>query len=86
MQKELEFLELDENKGYRMVSGYVGVTSTQMPGVWYTSTTLQSDVHLAYHYQRKLSESEESSRKLYDLLFAMSSVMGIWDSDEDEDL
>ena len=86
MQKELEFLELDENKGYRMVSGYVGVTSTQMPGVWYTSTTLQSDVRLAYHNKRKLSESEESSRKLYDLLFAMSSVMGIWDSDEDEDV
>ena len=69
-----------------MVSGHVGVTSTSMPGVWYTSTTLQSDVRLAYHHQRKLSESEESSRKLYDLLFAMSSVMGIWESDEDEDL
>lgn len=86
MLKELEFSELDENKGYRMVSGHVGVTSTQMPGVWYTSTTLQSDVRLAYHHKRKLSEFEESSRKLYDLLFAMSSVMGIWESDEDEDL
>jgi hypothetical protein len=86
MQKELEFLELDENKGYRMVSGYVGVTSTSMPGVWYTSTTLQSDVHLAYHNKRLLSESEESSRKLYDLLFAMSSVMGIWGEEDDEDL
>lgn len=69
-----------------MVSGYVGVTSTQMPGVWYTSTTLCTDVHLAYHYQRKLSESEESSRKLYDLLFAMSSIMGIWEEDGDEDI
>lgn len=87
MLKELEFSELDENKGYRMVSGYVGVTSTQMPGVWYTSTTLQSDVRLAYHYKRKLSESEESSRKLYDLLFAMSSIMGIFrEEDDDEDL
>jgi len=86
MLKELEFSELDENKGYRMVSGYVGVTSTQMPGMWFTSTTLQSDVHLAYHNKRKLSESEESSRKLYDLLFAMSSIMGIWEEDDDEDL
>ena len=77
---------MDEQKGYKMVSGYVGVTSTPMPRVWSASTTLQSDVHLAYHYQRKLSESEESSRKLYDLLFAMSSVMGIWGEEEDEDL
>jgi hypothetical protein len=54
--------------------------------MWDASTTLQSDVHLAYHYKRKLSESEESSRKLYDILFAMSSVMGVWGEDEDEDL
>jgi hypothetical protein len=85
MLKDLEFSELDD-KGYKMVSGNVGITSTSMPGVWSTSTTLQSDVHLAYHYKRQLSESEESSRKLYDLLFAMSSVMGIWDEDEDEDI
>jgi hypothetical protein len=69
-----------------MVSGDVGVTLTQLPGVWYTSTTLQSDVHLAYHYKRFLSESEKSSRKLYDILFAMSSVMGVWGQEEDEDL
>jgi hypothetical protein len=86
MLKERGFSELDENKGYRMVSGYVGVTSTSMPGVWSASTTLCTDVRLAYHYKRKLSESEESSRKLYDLLFAMSSVMGIWGEEEDEDL
>lgn len=87
MLKERGFSELDEeNKGYRMVQGSMGVTSTPLPGVWFASTTLQSDVRLAYYHKRKLSESEESSRKLYDLLFAMSSVMGIWDEDEDEDL
>jgi hypothetical protein len=87
MQKELEFLELDDqNKRYRMVQGHVGVTTSYLPGMWSTSTTLQSDVYLAYHYKRKLSESEESSRKLYDLLFAMSSVMGIWGEEDDEDL
>lgn len=76
----------EEDKGYRMVSGHVGVTSTPLPGMWSASTTLQSDVRLAYYHKRKLSESEESSRKLYDLLFAMSSVMGIWGEEEDEDL
>ena len=86
MLKALEFSELDEQKGYGVVSGHVGVTLTQLPGVWFTSTTLQSDVYLAYHYQRKLSEFEKSSRKLYDILFAMSSAMGVWDSDEDEDI
>ena len=86
MPKDLEFLELDEQKGYGVVSGHVGVTLTRLPGVWFTSTTLQSDVHLAYHNKRKLSEFEESSRKLYDLLFAMSSAMGIWEEDDDEDV
>jgi hypothetical protein len=85
MLKDLEFSELDD-KGYKMVSGNVGITCTSMPGMWNTSTTLLEDVCLAYNYQRQLSEFEESSRKLYDLLFAMSSVMGIWDEDEDEDL
>lgn len=86
MLKERGFSELDEQTGYEVVSGYVGITPTSMPGMWNTSTTLQSDVYLAYHYQRKLSEFEESSRKLYDLLFAMSSVMGIWGEEEDEDI
>ena len=86
MLKDLEFLELDEQKGYRMVSGYVGITSTQMPGMWFTSTTLQSDVHLAYHNKRKLSESETTSRKLDAILYAMSSTMGVWQEEGDEDI
>jgi hypothetical protein len=69
-----------------MVQGHVEFTTTSMPGVWSSTVPLSSDVCLSYHYQRKLSESEESSRKLYDLLFAMSSVMGIWGEEEDEDL
>lgn len=77
---------MDEQKGYSVVQRDVVVTTTPLPGMWDTSTTLQSDVHLAYHYKRVLSESEESSRKLYDLLFAMSSLMGVWGSEEDEDL
>lgn len=87
MLKELEFSELDEEKGYRMVSGYVGITPTSMPGVWNTSTTLQSDVYLAYHYQRKLSEFEKSSREFFHLLSESPSAMGILrQEDGDEDL
>jgi hypothetical protein len=85
MQRDQEFLGWDD-KGYSMVQGHVEFTTTSVPGVWDASTTLQSDVCLAYHNKRKLSESEESSRKLYDLLFAMSSVMGIWGEEEDEDV
>jgi hypothetical protein len=69
-----------------VVQRNVVITATSLPGMWDTSTTLQSDVYLAYHYKRKLSKSEESSRKLYDILFAMSSAMGVWESDSDEDL
>lgn len=86
MQKDLEFSELDEQKGYRMVCGSVGITSTPMPGMWDTSTTLSSDVHLSYHYKRVLSESEESSREFFHLLHSASSAMGIWEEDGDEDL
>ena len=85
MLRDQEFLGWDD-EGYSMVQGHVEFTTTSVPGVWNASTTLQSDVHLAYHNKRKLSESEESSRKLYDLLFAMSSVMGIWGEEEDEDV
>jgi hypothetical protein len=84
--RDLEYSELDEQKGYRMVSGDVGQTITSLPGVWYTSTTLQSDVHLAYHHKRFLSESEKSSRKLDAILYAMSSAMGVWGEEEDEDV
>lgn len=86
MLKELESSELDENKGYRMVQGSMGITSTPMPGMWYTSTTLQSDVYLAYNYQRKLSESEASSREFFHLLSESSLAMGVWGEDSDEDL
>ena len=85
--KVREFSELDDKiKGYGVVQGYVEFTSTHLPGMWDTSTTLSSDVHLAYHYKRKLSESEKSSRKLDAILYAMSSAMGVWGEEEDEDV
>lgn len=70
-----------------MVQRYVvNQTEPSMRRVWFTTTTLQSDVYLAYHYERELSESEESSRKLDAILYAVSSAMGIWEEDDDEDL
>ena len=70
-----------------MVQRYVAnTTRTPLRRMWYTTTTLSSDVHLAYHYKRKLSESEESSRKLDAILYALSSEMGIWEEEGDEDI
>lgn len=70
-----------------MVQRYVvNETESPMRGVWVATTTLQSDVHIAYYYQRELSESEETSRKLDAILYAMSSEMGIWEEEGDEDI
>lgn len=70
-----------------MVQRYVAnTTRTPLRRMWYTTTTLQSDVHLAYHYKRQLSESEESSRKLDALLYALSPEMGVWEEEGDEDI
>ena len=79
------YLDFD-GEGYEMVSGDVGITTTLLPGVWYTSTTLQSDVYIAYHYKGKLSEPEESSRKLDALSHVLSSAMGVWEEEGDEDV
>lgn len=85
-----EFLDYDEvweeGEGYEVVSGDVAVTTTQMPGMWDISTTLQSDVYFTYHYKRKLSKSEVSSRQLDALLYVMSSAMGVWEEEDDEDV
>ncbi len=70
-----------------MVFKYVAnETDAPVRGMWYTSTTLQSDVHIAYHNKRKLSESEATSRKLDALLHILSSAVGVWEEEGDEDL
>lgn len=69
-----------------MVQGHVGISFTQMPGVWVTSSTLQSDVYLAYSIKGQFSAAEESQGQLHDLLYALSSAMGVWESEDDEDL
>jgi hypothetical protein len=70
-----------------MVQRYVVNTAeSPMRRVWFTTTTLFTDVCIAYHYQRELSEFEDTSRKLDAILYAMSSEMGIWEEEGDEDI
>jgi len=70
-----------------MVQRYVvNTTEPSMRRMWFTTVTVQSDVHIAYHYQRELSESEKTSRKLDALLYVLSSAMGIWEEEGDEDI
>lgn len=75
-----------EVEGYGMVQGHVGVSYSHLPGVWVTSSTLQSDIHLAYSIKGELSGSQTSQGQLHDLLYALSSAMGVWESEDDEDL
>lgn len=84
MQKDLEFLELDD-KGYSLVQGHVVITTTSMPGVWNTSTTLSSDVHLSYRIQRCLPSIEESSREFHDLLSNLPFLLGVLGQEEDDE-
>ena len=70
-----------------MVQRYVGnPTESSMRRVWLTTITLSSNVRIAYHYKRELSEFEDTSRKLDALLYAVSSTMGIWEEEGDEDV
>ena len=70
-----------------MVQKYVGnPTETSVRRVWYTSSTLLTDVYIAYHNKRELSESEATSRKLDAILYALSSAVGVWQEEGDEDI
>lgn len=70
-----------------MVQRYVvNKTESPMRRMWFTTVTLQSNVYIAYHYERKFSEFEETSRKLDALLYVLSSEMGVWEEEGDEDL
>lgn len=60
--------------------------SKKMHGMWFTTTTFPSDVHITYNYKRIIPSTEESPGELYALLHELSSTMGIWGSEEDEDL
>lgn len=70
-----------------MVQGDVEYTSiTSLRRVWCTSSTLLTSTHLAYCYQRELSEFEATQRKLDAILFLLPSAMGVWGPEDDEDI
>lgn len=70
-----------------MVQKYVvDKTEPSMRRMWYTSSTLSSDVCVSYHYQRELSDFEATSRKLDAILYGLSSALGVWEQEDDEDV
>ena len=71
-----------------MVSKYVAnKTKSSMRRMWCSSSTLSSNVYIAYHYKGKLSDFEATSRKLDALLYGLSSALGVlWEEGEDEDI
>lgn len=71
-----------------MVQKYVvDTTESSMRRMWYTSSTLSSDVHIAYHYKGELSDFETTSRKLDALLYGLSSALGVLrEEGDDEDI
>lgn len=85
MLKGRGFSELDENKGYRMVQGSMGVTATPMPGMWSASTSLLQDVRLAYRVPRSVPSIEESSREFHAVLSELSFLLGVFGEEEDDE-
>ena len=71
-----------------MVPKYVvDTTESPMRGMWYSSSTLSSDVHISYFNKRELSDFETTSRKLDALLYGLSSALGVlWEEGDDEDI
>ena len=70
-----------------MVQKYVAYkTEPSMRRMWYSSSTLSSDVCVAYHYKRELSDFEATSRKLDAILYGLSSALGVWEQEDDEDV
>jgi len=55
-------------------------------GMWYTTTTLPSDVYITYHYKRIVPTAQTSSGEFYDILHELSSDVGIWGAEEDENV
>lgn len=73
-------------KGYGMVRAVLEYRFQEVYGVWVAHTTLPSNVYFTYRYQGEFSSAEEPSEELYDLLHELSSKMGVWEEDGDEDI
>jgi len=54
--------------------------------MWHSSSTLSSDVCVSYIVKRELSDFEATSRKLDAILYGLSSALGVWEQEDDEDV
>ena len=70
-----------------MVQKYVvHKTEPSMRRMWCSSSTLSSDVCVSYIVKRSISDFETASRKLDAILYGLSSALGVWESEDDEDV
>lgn len=58
----------------------------EMHGMWFTTTTFPSDVHISYSYERFIPSTEESPRELYALLHGLSPDLGVRQTEWYEDI
>jgi hypothetical protein len=69
-----------------MVFKYVAnETDAPVRGMWFTSSTLLSDVHIAYRVQRSVPSIEESSREFHAVLSELSFLLGVFREEEDDE-
>ena len=70
-----------------MVQKYVvDKTEPSVRRMWYTSSTLSSDVCVSYYLKGELHDFEATSRKLDAILYGLSSALGVWEPEDDEDI
>ena len=71
-----------------MVPKYVAnKTKSSMRRMWCSSSTLSSDVYIAYTIKRSISIAETTSEELDVILFKLSLLLGILGEEgEDEDI
>jgi len=81
-------MDQEEETQYRygVVRRVLEYRTQEVYGVWVAHATFPSDVYFSYNYQRVVPTTQAPPQELYDLLHELSSAMGIWESEDDEDL
>lgn len=69
-----------------MVRKVLEFQSEEVYGVWVSHTTFPPDVYFTYNYQRVVPTVTEPPKEFHDLLHELSSAMGVWESESDEDV
>ena len=69
-----------------MVRTVLEFKSEEVYGVWTSHTTFPPHVYFTYNYQRVVPTVTEPSSELHDLLHELSSAMGVWEQEGDEDV